>query len=331
MKFQAITYPLMLLICCIMFVGMLEWQNQAVYEFEQRQMDLQVNYAVDAAVQEMVVNSTHLGTDYADWGAMTVEPEVALDTYLAVLLRSLGWADSEENKAALIESSIPFFCVAGYDGYYMYMRQQDLTVDANGIKVTHYPHIWTPKLPYAYTDPSTQNVYFYNLGESHFGMYTYADNKIKEDYPYATSGSGYNTVSTAHMVINDTLTEAMNSALFFGLEGDVQSEFYLPASFNQWSDNNPIDNVSVLTYMSRSDQTTQYDTVTFGIGGAKIDEANFCICYTLPNGEKLYTWADKREIVYSTYPTIHNKIDRVVVSPAEAAKAGYYFDVRLGG
>ena len=74
----------MLLVCCIMFVGMLQWQNQAVYEFEQRQMDLQVNYAVDAAVQEMVVNSEHLGTDYADWGAMTVEPEVALDASCSI-------------------------------------------------------------------------------------------------------------------------------------------------------------------------------------------------------------------------------------------------------
>ncbi len=324
MRYQVIAFPLGILMGVFMFINFTLWYQVSVYEFEQRQMDLQVNYAVDAAVQEMLANGTHLGTDYADWGSMTIEPEVALDTYLAVLIRNLGWADSEENREDLIESSMPFFCVATYDGYYMYMRQQE---KVNG--VTTYPHVWTPKLPYSdlVADPSHPGMYtyyFYNVGETSYGTYTEYNNKVKYDNVLNATASGPGSLERAQEVVSDTLTDACNSALYIGLMGEVDNELYIPASFSQWSNSNPVKSPSVLTYMSRSDETTKYDKVTFGIGGAKIDDAQFCICYQY-NGVPCYTWADNRAEVESR----GSVVERVTTTPEDAAKAGYYFDFTL--
>ncbi len=324
MRYQVIAFPLGILMGVFMFINFTLWYQVSVYEFEQRQMDLQVNYSVDAAVQEMLANGTHLGTDYADWGSMTIEPEVALDTYLAVLIRNLGWADSEKNREDLIESSMPFFCVATYDGYYMYMRQQE---KVNG--VTMYPHVWTPKLPYSdlVTDPSHSGMYtyyFYNVGESSYGTYTEYNNKVKYDNVLNATASGPGSLERAQEVVSDTLTDACNSALYIGLMGEVDNELYIPASFSKWSNSNPVKSPSVLTYMSRSDETTKYDKVTFGVGGAKIDDAQFCICYQY-NGVPCYTWADNRDRVESR----GSVVERVTTTPEDAAKAGYYFDFTL--
>lgn len=325
MRYMAIAFPLAILMDCIIFINFISWQQESLYEFEQRQMDLQVNYAVDAAVQEMLANGTHLGTDYADWGTMTIEPELALDVYMAVLIRNLGWADSEKNRQDLIETSMPFFCVAAYDGYYMYMRQHE-EISAGGTTNSAYEMRWTPKIPYSDLQKSGSSYiyYFYNLGESTYGTYSENGNRIKYDNVLSSTASGPGSLGYSRQVVNDTLTRACNSALYCGLEGDVNEELYIPSSFSEWSNSNPVMTPSVLTYMSRSDQHTRFDTVTFGVGGAKIDDAQFCICYEY-RGNKCYTWADRRDEVIAR----GSSILQVTTSPEEAARAGYYFDITL--
>lgn len=329
MKFISLSFPLIILIECIVFVNFFQWQQQSVYEFEQRQQDIQVNYSCDAAVQEMLANGTHLDTDYATWRDMVLEPELALDTYLAVLIRNLGWADTAKNREDLIETSVPFFCVAVYDGYYMFMRQHEERTETlkNGQNVTNtvYEMRWTPKLPYSELEeyPAGSNkykYYFYNLGTAFYGTYTEQGNLLKYNNALISSGDGYGTLARSKAVVNGRLTEACNSAMFTGLEGDVQTQWYLPSTFSEWSNSNPVESPSVLTYMSNPTQHTQYETVTFGIGGAKVDDAQFCICYT-KNGEKLYTWADNRDKLIGV------KIERVTTTPKEAAEAGYFFDI----
>ena len=280
MRYMAIAFPLAILMDCIIFINFVSWQQESLYEFEQRQMDLQVNYAVDAAVQEMLANGTHLGTDYADWGTMTIEPELALDVYISVLIRNLGWADSEQNRQDLMETSMPFFCVAAYDGYYMYMRQHE-EVSEGGVTNTVYEMRWTPKIPYSDVKPNGSNYvyYFYNLGESTYGTFTENGSKIKYDNVLSKTATGPGSLGYSRQVVNNTLTRACNSALYSGLEGNINKELYIPSSFSEWSNSNPVMTPSVLTYMSREDQKTRFDTVTFGIGGAKIDDAQFCICY----------------------------------------------------
>lgn len=346
MKFIPIAYPLVFLLDVFMFINFWNWQHQSVYEFEQRQMDLQVNYAVDASVHDMLYNGTHLNTDYADWGNMTTEPEVTLDTYVAVLLRNIGWSDTEQNRMDLIDGSIPFFCVATYDGYYMYCKQQDHysyhLLDGTEEEIWHYPMIWTPKIPYSETIVINQmdGIFEYNLYNLGFETYTrvwreddgsgsYNGNMhLDMALPLAKSGGASGSVSMARSVINNTLTDACNSALYLGLENSIDKSWYLPATFSQWSNNNPVESPTVLTYLNRTDGHTQYSIVTFGIGGAKITDAEFCICYTDPSyGGKLYTWSTNREELKTKYGITN--IEYVFSTAKEAAENGYFFDLRF--
>lgn len=328
MKWMSLAFPFIIIMDIIVYVNFFTWHQQSIYEFEQRQLDLQVNYAVDAAAQEMLKRGTHIETDYIDWGSMDIEPEIALDVYEATLLRNFGWADSKDNRVALEASSIPFFLVATYDGYYVYGVQKDYvyTQDTDGnlvIQNTTYPKVWTPKLPYSETVGST--FYMYNLGEYNYATFSYDSMVVKYDNPYRASGNE-GTKARAKTVISECITDACNAALFAGLEGKVNEEWYIPDSFSTWSKSNPIESPTVLTYICREDLSTVYDVVTFGIGGSKIDESVYCICYTKLNGDKCYTYADNRDDLDSSI-----SVENVVNSPEDAAKLGYYYDVDFIG
>lgn len=352
MRFSIIGLTLTILLDALLFVNFLEWNRESVYEFEQRQLDLQVNYAVDAAIQEMLSNTTDINTDYVNWGEMTVEPETALFTYESVLIRNLGWSDSEKNRQDLEELSIPFFIVAAYDGYYVYSKQHEksytwsvngggfttsenvlrnvfgdnyksLAGKPNGYTVNNtYDLRWSPKLPYA-EEVSPDLYRFYYLGDNQYGTlkFTRSPNTIELKYDNIDTTPKQEIIGRGFIVVSETLTNACNMALYRGLEGHVDKQWYIPASMSEWSQNNPVKTPSVLTYMAPSGAGSRYDTVTFGIGGAKVDDAEFCICYK-KNGEKLYTHAYNRDKLPSGVT-----IDRIVTSPREAAKVGYWYDI----
>jgi hypothetical protein len=310
-----------------------QWQQQSVYEFEQRQMDLQVNYSVDAATQQMLSDGTHIETDYIDWGVMTVEPEIALNTYEAVLLRNLGWGDTTKNREDLEESSIPFFIVATYNGYYVYSRQRDIVV-TDGVENTVYDFRWTPKIPYSYTDADNNKCYLYNLTDEYYSWFN-LDNPqgtLQESVPLNSGSSGCASKTFAKAVVADVLTKACNSALFIGTEGNTDTEIYIPASMSEWTESNSVDRPTVLTYLSRTDQYTKYDTVTFGVGGAKIDDTNFVICYKV-NGSSLYGWAKDREDIIALHKSLGESVvlERVLTSPENAAISEYYYDMSFYG
>jgi hypothetical protein len=324
MKWMVIALPLTILMDCIAFVNFFSWQQQAVYEFQQRQLDLQVNYAVDAATQDMLEDGTHIDTDYINTEFMKVEPEIALNTYEAVLLRNLGWGDSEKNREDLEQSYMPFFIVAGYDGYYLYGKQRVLQ-DVNSVTMDSYDYKWTPKLPYSVTD-TTGYVYFYYLGADTYGKCSLTSTGsdglpiVEYDLPLK-SGTGYGSSDNAKVTISETLMNACNSALYIGLEGNTDVQYYIPSEMTEFTSSNPVTSPSVLTYMSVSDGTVLYDTVTFGIGGAKIDKAEYVICYKNNNGVKKYTWAENRTEIEKDYTILE-----VLSSPETAAMHGYSYD-----
>lgn len=337
MKFQLIAFPLVLLIEVFTYLNFFSWQQQSVYEFNQRQLDLWVNYSVDAAVQEMLSDGTHLNTDYIDWGSMTIEPEVALRVYQGMLLRNMGWGDSDRNREDIIEDYTPFFMVCAPDGYYMYCRQHELkdTVLNNGsvVREHSYGFHWTPKIPYSRTvvnEDGSAKVYFYYLGSDRYGTCNIGSNNIsqtvlslKEDN-VLNDGTGLGSRNMAKVVIAETITNAMNSALFTGLEGDVDAMYYIPAEMSEWSSSNSVESPTILTYVSTEGGTIKYDIVSFGIGGSKIDNANFVVCYKR-NGNKLYAWATDRDALGLS----KDSVLEVLTSAEEAAMKGYYFDVEF--
>lgn len=331
MRWMALAFPLTILMCCISFVNFIFWQQDATLDIRQRQLDLQVNYAADAAMQDLLERGTHINTDYADWGYMDVEPQLALDTYEAVLLRNFGWADNEENRKYLEDYSIPFFIVAGYDGYYVYYKQMNETVtpllDNNGnvikqVKNVTYDLMWTPKLPYAETvvEGGVEKQRFYNLGENVYG--TVVGSTVKLNNEMST-----NDIALKDTCVASTLTDAANSALYAGVYGDVTEKFYIPNTFSQWANNNPIESVSIITYAADPINVVtkeDWSISAFGVTGAKIDAPQYCILYKDTDGTLLYTYEENRTHVETERGL---NIIGVVMDPVEAAERGHYFDV----
>lgn len=340
MRWMALSFPLVLLMDVIIFVNFTVWQRDAYYDIRQRQLDLQVNYAIDGATQDLLNRGTHINTDYTDWGNMQIEPELALNTYEAMLIRNFGWSDTEENRKYMEDYAIPFLVVADYDGYYVYYKQKNVTQltrkDGSTIDNVTYDLIWTPKLPYSehelrYDAAGREYDYniFYNLGSTYYGTITKTPDsntvQIKLDNILNDSMKARKKQTVA-----DTITDACNSALYNGLYGNLQNKLYIPNEFTQWSDNNPIESVSVLTYALDPvlvATENNLSVASFSVSGAKIAEPTYYILYT-HNGVNLYTEQENRESVEQSFNN-GEKIIAIITSQIEAAQRGYYYDTRF--
>lgn len=341
MKFIAFSYPMIILIMIVTFLNFYNWHKESVYDFDQRQMDLQVNYAVDAATQEMLAGSHSLETDYVDWGKMSISPSVAYDTFIAVMLRNYGWNDISENREAL-DNLVPFFLICAYDGYYMLKTEKvpndavatefDSSVDkANGIfpalyvtkstgreyiYSTTYKKYWTPKIPYA------------EYRDGYYWMY-YLGSRYGDYYNGSDIISG-NILSTDEMkdrskeAIANNINAAVNEGLSSGLGMLAGNEFYIPADTTDFTRTNAVKNPTCITFVQREDATMQFNMLTYGVGGSKIDEANFVICY-MRDGNKMYAMAKYRGRVDAD--TSCGPVIKILESPDIAAQEGYYFDL----
>lgn len=326
MKWMLVAMPLPILMIVMVFMNFFNWHNQSVYDYEQRQMDLQVNYSVSAATQEMLNATSSIVTDYVEWKDVTVDPEVAWNTYQACLVRNLGWADTEENRVALVDSCVPFFCVAGYDGYYMLLRQPftEEYENVEGIisKQLTYPLIWSPKLPYSTNRGN--DYYALNLGYKDYVKISGA--KVTLHQQMATDPTPIPEWEQRD-IISAKLSSACTAALVNGLATDIENQIYIPAEYSNMTSANAVEGPSVLTYLVTDNGWTKYGNASFGVGGAKIDKADFCICYEV-DGVKKYTLAhnkSKLASVYGTAPTI----SRIYQSAKMAARNGYYFDTNF--
>lgn len=323
MKFSIIGMSIAILIEVLVTINFVYWHQQSSYEFNQHQLEIQVNYAVDAAVQEMLYNTADIGSDYSKWGNIKVDPEVAYNTYCAILLRNLGWSDNEENREYLESYAIPFFCVAGYDGYYM-MQRQEKQVSTTGTNITTqktYPLMWSMKIPYSYVG-TDGTIFGVTLGYDNVISFRNTVVNMSEEYK-VNGGVQYGlSDSVQRGIVSSTLSEACTNALFAGLLGNTTIQLYIPSTMSEWSGSNSVEGPSVITYLAMDNGTLKYDSAIFGVGGARIEESNYCISY-LKGGIKLYTYASNRSKVEALGLTI----EQIYVSPESAAEAGYFFDL----
>ena len=305
-------------------------QNEVIYEFEQRQQDIQVNYAVDAATQLMLSNTNDIYLDYQDLDNIYVDPAVALETYKGIMVRYYGWSDEELTRNYFEDQYMPFFIVAAYDGFYVYGATQKIeeTELHNGDTIENrvYPKTWSPKIPYAEADWDATDpiIYLYTLGDDKYSAYYYETGNVLDNVPYAESGSGFGTRANRSRVVATLLTEACNKALLAGKAKIGDTQIIIPNSFSEWSKNRPVEYPTVLTYLdANSASVGVYDAVTFAIGGSQIDIANYYICYT-DGTTKKYTYATNRELIEAR----GIEIEKVFMSPYDCANDGYYFDLK---
>lgn len=328
MKFSTITLLYLIMLDSLIFYSFSIRQNEVLYEFEQRQQDIQVNYAVDAATQLMLSNTNDIYLDYQNMEKIYVDPQVALDTYNGLMVRYYGWSDESLTRQYFEDMYMPFFIVAAYDGYYVYsvtQKTEDTELnDGTHVENRVYPKTWSPKIPYAEGEWNGDSsvIHMYNLGGEVYSAYMYQDDKYYDNIAYI-SGTGFGSRANASKVVANALTEACNKALISGKAKIGETQIIIPNSFSEWSKNRPVEYPTVLTYLdTNASNTGNFSTPTFAIGGSQIDIANYYICY-VDDGVKKYTWAVNREAVEAEGITI----DKVYMSAYDCADDGYYFDL----
>jgi hypothetical protein len=321
-----------ILLDILVFVSFATRQNEVIYESEQRLLDIQVNYATDAAAWMMLNETADIDIDYTDLTDIKSDPQVALQTYEAVMVRGLGWGDTDTTREYFEDSYMPFFIVAAYDGYYVYgvVRDEDVTTLNNGEVITSkiYPKSWTPKIPYATSDYEAVGnkafIYMYTLGGDTYTIYSYADDQYVSGIDYK-SGTGVGTKFDANELISDLLTDACQKSLLAAKQDPGLEQIIIPSSFSEWSSNRPVEYPTVLTYLDISYDSVKYDHSSFAIGGSRIDETDYYIAYKDEKGNNLYTHAQNRSDVETTRGL---KVLHVYTSAVDAACNGYTYDVK---
>jgi len=321
--------PFILLIECIIFVNFFTWQNKEYNSFMQEKYDIQVNYGVSGAMQEALADAGHIGTDYTEWGELELDPEVALEAYVTIMLRNFGWSDDDKNRADFLQEHVPFFLVADYNGYYLLFKQEIPNESSNIIQATRGLQ-WTPKIPYAIMDGRgsvNPTYYWYNLGTQYYT--TVKESGEINEINRLTDGDSFGSYNHARMIITNCITDACNQAMNLAMEGDMVYKFNFPTVSSKVAASNPIDRPTIITYLSPYYKTKEYLTSVFAIGGAQITNAYNVLLYTDGTGKKYYAYADTRAKVEDLMLVDNSiKLINIVSSPKEAAEMGYWFDVR---
>ena len=340
MKFQAIAYPLVILVDVLMFVAMFKWNAESLQEFQEKQLDVQVNYATTAGVQLMLNDTSHIATDYADWGDMKSDPYMGYNGFMACLTRSFGFADTPENREAIESDYMKFLCIATFDGYYMKQRSNvDLTLNPlspSPTEVKTMPLVWTPKIPYGETVQTAANQWTLRAYNLNYDSYYYdviqlngtTPVLLKHDTVYENKPTMPDYVNSAHQraIVTTCLNKAINAAIFADMGGANSIEYFIPFEYSEFANSNGIEGPSIITYITKDAGVYKYEVSTFSVGGSKIDDAEWYICYILNDGRKLYCNSKFRTMAENKYNSQGFRIDHIFPSMEEAASSGFYYD-----
>ena len=298
-KFKVLALPIAVVIWIGMNLLFIEYGRDVYQDLQERRLDMVVNYAVDAAVDEIVDNSTDLGLDYADIERVIVEPAVALDTFCTLFLKSYGMSLSKENYSLVKTEYLPVFAVCAYDGYYI---GQPTRINNGGAMDL----IFSVKQPYTYKNGN--KLYALNLGLK--------DAKLFNEHSISKVNAPISEIEQK-IIINNNVSDALMQTVYKQKEGSMFSTIYIPTGMSDITRTNPIDRVTVFAYLTNVDVGYGNAIETFGIGGSRITKAENVGCY-IKDGMKMYTFVEN----------IPPEIDVIEVfeSPIQAAERGYYVD-----
>lgn len=299
---KALIPPIGIFAWIIITLIFVDYSQDAYSEFQRMKLDIAVNYAVDAAVDEMVAKTQDLHLDYGDFAYLTCDPEVALETFVNVFLENYGMQYSETNRTWVTTKYLTTFVVATYDGYYV--------AEATKINDTGaYDMVFSLKNPYLYREGDV--VYSLNLGwqdckRFRDGVYNQVDCPITE--------------AECKQVVNNCITDSLITSIGSVLNWSNMATVYVPSEMGDVVRANPIENTTVLAYIGGMDIGFGRSVDSFGIGGARVQHERFVGCY-MKNGVKMYQYVD---LLDSTYDVIE-----VFEEPRLAAEKGYEFDISL--
>lgn len=267
-------------------------------------MSFAIDYSTDAATAEML-EAPNLGQDYGDAGKLNTDPDVALTAFVNFMCMNYNLPLTENAKMQVEDTYIPIFCVATYDGYYVYRQRMGMD---GGV----------------YMQSSLKMPYTYAVGDKYYALNLGVENALKL----------YNGHLTKVLLKNEGIAEEeVYRQINNHISDDLMYEFqkttgrgheflYLPSKLTTMTKVNPVKGPSVLAFIDKWDIDTVHELSSFSIGGARIDKARMVAGYTGENKDgtqiKLYCYAD---LLPKGAP-----VDEMFTTVEAAAKAGYYYD-----
>jgi len=304
-KFRILVIPIAALYWIVTILIFSKYSMDAYVVAQQYKLDIAINYATDAAVEEMVDATSDLKLDYGDYEYLACDPEVALDMFITVFLENYGMIDSEQNRTWITSKYLPCFVVAGYDGYYV---AQPTKINDSGA----YDVVFSLKQPYTYHSQIDDSVYSLNMG---------LQDAIRFSGSIVSQVDAPISESEVRTIINQTVSDTFMNTVYDQLEGSMMSTLYIPSDITNFTRTNPIDSTTVLAYIT--DIPVRYGTTidSFGIGGSRVRHENFVGAY-IKDGTKYYQYI-------SILDTTEYDIIEVFENAKLAAEAGYEFDTSL--
>lgn len=299
-----------------LIIFFLRYIGQDIQEFEQLRLSYAVDYASDAAMWELL-NSKDLSMDYSDFNNISADPNLALNTFVDVFSANYGMNFDKNNQAHIKMNFIPAFVVAMYDGFYiatLTLVSNDLNYPENRITNGDWDMKFSPKIPYTYKNGNT--TYALNMnGESALKFKRPNLTKI-EGLPPGIRTKKENLseisriisayISSTINTINETNTKWANT-------------FYIPSSLTTYSGVNSIEGPSIIALVQNVDLATTKPISSFSVAGSKLEKSRMVAGYTR-NMKKYYCYVDK-------LPS-HITAENLYPNEKEAAKAGYYCDLK---
>lgn len=282
----------------LVFLAIMDYETT---EFENRKLQISLNYATTAGASEML-ETGDLGLDYVDMNEFYVNPQLALDAFTATLLLNYDMGVTQYEQVALQQESVPIFCVASYDGYYLYTNQR---VNEEGDwELRSYP-----KRPYTYSEGG--NLYALNLGFENVMCLNSSGVLSRVANPLSKT----ETMRVINATISDNLLWELDNAT---QHGNIRT-VYIPYNMTTIRQTNPVEAPSVLAFVDNLGTVSWKKVNAFSIGGAMITQTRNVVCY-YRNGTPYYCYADKlpesyREYIVDTFTSQHL-----------AAREGWYCD-----
>ena len=293
-----------------------DYVKDYVDKFEEKRLQLAVNYSSEAAALMMKDNSANLEQDYEILARLNVDPIVAMDTFSMLMCKNYEIPISSTNQQQFMLDYCPVFLVASYDGYYIASRQE---INSSGVENI----VFSPKFPFL-----DQVTHVNDNGDEINSIFSYnmsLDTALRLDENGDLVKDTDLPVSKRRQLdsINETITDVLNEHLLEYAHSDPRGEIFIPAEVNSIMSTNPIANTSVIAYIDNFDMVgLKTNLQSFGIGGAKIKQKDVVVGFEVNvngNIEKHYCYS-------KDMPDWVTPLE-IFDSQQQAAEAGYYYHI----
>lgn len=293
------------------------YQNELV-SLDEYILEKQVNYAADAAVEELLYTS-HLDQDYNKGEYITIEPSLAVNEFTSIMCYYYDMIPNDYSYNYIQQHYFRALLVCAWDGVYACWNQES---NANN----EYEFVMTPKIPYHMYDTVDGELQelIVNLGlEKAYWLSASLDangttGKVELNQ-YKEKKQDPDVVLTN---INDQVGDLLNYALYQSYSGGSGSgkAYAVPALASQVKATNAVDKITVLGVIEGKASSLTTSITAECLGGARITANDPVIGYDTAKYGKIYAkqsfWRVNSIPEYTGQPAYYDSI-------FEAAQAGY--------